>query len=121
MNVLFWVLQVLLALHTASGAFWKLSNSEESVPSLSAIPHAVWMSLVGFELLCTLGLLLPAINKSLGMAAPVAASAIALEMLVFSGVHLSSDVAQHGEMVYWLVVAAFCAVIAYGRFVLAPF
>ena len=28
---------------------------------------------------------------------------------------------NYGPMIYWLVVAAICAFIAYGRFVLKPF
>ena len=37
MNPTLWVLQSLLALHTAIGALWKFSNSEQAVPSLSAL------------------------------------------------------------------------------------
>lgn len=119
MNIALWILQVLLALHTAMGAVWKFSNSEQSVPSLSAIPHAVWLGLIGVELLCSVGLVLPALGPSLAILAPIAAGCIALEMLLFSGVHLASRASEHGQMIYWLVVAAFCAFIAYGRLVLA--
>lgn len=120
MNILLWILQGLLALHTAVGAVWKFSNSEQAVPTLSAIPHGVWQALSIFELLCSVGLLLPAIYKPLGILAPSAATCIAAEMLIFSAVHLSSGAREHGPMIYWLVVAAICAFIAYGRFVLAP-
>jgi len=41
-------------------------------------------------------------------------------MLLFSVVHLYSGDANYGPMIYWLVVAAICAFIAYGRFVLKP-
>ena len=41
-------------------------------------------------------------------------------MLLFSGLHLYSGEAKHGQMIYWLVVAAISAFIAYGRFVLKP-
>jgi len=118
MNILLWVLQVLLALHTVMGAVWKFSNSEQSVPSLSAIPHGVWLGLSGLEFLCALGLVLPALSPSLAWLAPAAAACIALEMLVFSGVHLASGGTEHGQMIYWLVVAVFCVAIAYGRFAL---
>lgn len=121
MNILLWVLQVLLALHTAMGAVWKFSNPEQTVPSLKAIPHGAWLAMSVIELLCTLGLLLPAVNKNLGILAPIAAACIAAEMLLFCGVHLLSGDANHGPMIYWLVVAAICAFIAYGRFVLKPF
>jgi hypothetical protein len=42
MNILLWILQILLALHTAMGAVWKFSHSaEQTMPSLKAIPHGV--------------------------------------------------------------------------------
>jgi len=121
MNILLWGLQILLALHTVIGAVWKFSNSEQAVPSLNAIPHGVWMAMSAFEVLCSLGLILPAFNRSLGILAPVAAICIAAEMLLFCGLHLYSGDANYGPMIYWLVVAALCAFIAYGRLVLKPF
>lgn len=121
MHILLWVLQVLLALHTTMGAMWKLSNSEQTVPSLSAIPHGVWSALSVIELLCSLCLVAPALNKRFAILAPAAAAAIAVEMVLFCGVHLQSGAANHGPMMYWLAVAAVCAFIAYGRLVLRPF
>ncbi len=121
MNILLWVLQVLLALHTAVGAVWKFSNPEQTVPSLKAIPHTVWLAMSVFELLCSLALILPALNKPLAILAPIAAGCIAAEMLIFCGLHLRSGDASYGPMIYWLVVAAICVFIAYGRFILKPF
>lgn len=115
MNVLLWILQVLLALHTAVGAVWKFSNSEQTIPSLQALPHGVWLGLSVFELLCALGLVLPALRKRLSFLVPVAAAGIALEMLLFTAVALVSGKAAQGEVVYWLVVAAVSAFIAVGR------
>jgi hypothetical protein len=121
MNVLLWVLQVLLAVHTAVGAVWKYSNAEQAVPSLSAIPHGVWLGLGVVELLCAVGLIAPALTRSLGTLAPVAASLVAAEMLFFCAVHLRSGATDHGPLVYWLVVAAIGVFIAWGRFSLKPF
>ena len=121
MNILLWILQILIALHTIMGAVWKFSNSEQAVPSLKAIPHGVWLAMSIFELLCSLGLILPAFNKPLAILAPIAAACITAEMLLFSGLHIYSGDANYGPMIYWLVVAAICAFIAYGRFVLLPF
>jgi len=121
MNILLWILQILLALHTIMGAVWKFSNSEQTVPSLNAIPHGVWLAMSVFELLCTVGLIVPAFNKPLAILAPIAAACIAAEMLFFSGLHIYSGDANYGPMIYWLVVAAICAFITYGRFALRPF
>ena len=119
MNILLWILQILLALHTAVGAVWKFSHSaEQTMPSLKAIPPSVWMGMSGLEILCVMGLILPALNKSWGVLAPIAAVCIAAEMLVFCGLHLAAGDPNRGPMFYWLVVAAFCALIAYGRFAL---
>jgi hypothetical protein len=74
-----------------------------------------------FELLCSLGLILPAFSKPLAILVPVAAACIAAEMLLFSGLHIYSGDANYGPMIYWLVVAAICAFLAYGRWVLEPF
>src|SRR6266581_5339267 len=106
MNILLWVLQSLLALHTVIGAVWYFSNSEQTVPSLKAIPHGVWLAMSVFELLCSLALILPALNKSLGILAPIAAACIAAEMLFFCVVHVYSGSAEYSPMIYWLVVAA---------------
>ena len=120
MNIFLWVLQILLALHTAMGAVWKFSNSERAVPSLQVIPHGVWMAMSVFELFLSLDLILPAFSKPLSIMVPIAAACIAGEMLLFCGVHLYSGEAKHGQMIYWLVVAVVCSFIAYGRFVLKP-
>lgn len=120
MNVVLWVLQVLLAAHTAIGAVWKFSNSvEETMPTLGAIPHGVWLGLGAVELLVAAALVVPALSSSLAILAPLAAAFIVFEMLLFSGVHLASGASDHGPMIYWLVVAALAGFVVYGRFVLA--
>jgi hypothetical protein len=120
MNVFLWILQVLLALHTTMGAVWKLSHSEQAVPSLSAIPHGAWLAMSAVEVLCALALIVPAVNRRLGILAPIAAATIIAEMLLFSVVHLASGSAEHARMVYWLVVAAVSGFLVYGRLVLKP-
>jgi hypothetical protein len=120
MNVALWIGQVLLAMHTAMGAIWKFTTPETRVDSLSALPHSVWLGMSVVELVLSVMLLLPAVNKSLGSLAPIAAAAIAVEMLGMGAVNLASAAPNYGQLIYWLVVAAFCAFIAYGRFVLKP-
>ena len=121
MNIFLWILQILLAMHTGTGAAWKLSHSEQSVDSLKALPHAVWLALIAVELLFAVALVLPAFQRRLGKLAPIAAAGVAAEMLLFCAVHLASGFPLNGEIVYWLVVAALSAFIAYGRLALKPF
>jgi len=120
MNMLLSVLQVLLALHTLMGALWKFFNPEQTVPSLKAIPHGAWLAISVIEVLCSVGLILSVINKRRANLAVFAAAFIAAEMLLFCGLHLSSGDPHTGEMIYWLVVAAIAAFIAWGRFVKKP-
>jgi hypothetical protein len=120
MNILLWILQMLLAMHTIVGAIWKFSNSEKTVTSLKAIPHGVWLTMSVIELLSSLCLILPAFNKRIGIFAPIAAIYIAAEMLLFCGLHVYSCDTNYGQMIYWVVVAAICAFIAYGRLGLLP-
>jgi predicted membrane protein len=119
-NVFLSGLQILLALHTAVGAIWKSSNSERAMPSLAAIPHGVWLSMVSLELLCAIAFVAPLFNKRASILAPIAAAFVVTEMLFFSGVHLASGSTDIGPVTYWLVVAAICAFIVYGRLVLKP-
>ncbi len=120
MSVLLGFLQVVLALHTAVGAVWKSSNPENTLPSLGAIPHAVWQSLTAVELLCAIALVVPLFQKRAAILAPIAAALVGAEMLFFSGVELASGSGNLGHVIYWLVVAAVCAFIAYGRLVRKP-
>jgi hypothetical protein len=113
-------LQILLALHTALGAAWMSSNSEKTMPSLGAIPDGVWQSMTVLQLLCAIALIVPLFNKRTAILAPIAATLVAAEMLFFSGVHLASGSTSMGPVIYWLVVAAVCAFIVYGRLVLKP-
>jgi hypothetical protein len=84
------------------------------------IPHEVWLALSVVELLCALGLILPAFSKHLTILAAIAATCIAAEMLFFCGLDIFSGHADYGHLIYWFVVAAISAFIAYGRFAPKP-
>jgi len=114
-------IQALLALHTAIGAVWKFSHSpEQTMTSLKAIPPGLWLAMSVLELLCSVGLLLPAVSQPLAILAPIAAACVAVEVLGFSGLHLFSGSEGYGAVMYWMVVAALCAFVAYGRLALRP-
>lgn len=122
MNIALWILQTLIALHTVMGAVWKFSHTaEQTMPSLKVIPPNAWVVLAGFELLCALCLILPAFYKPVNTLVPIAAICIALIMLLFCAIELFSGNTNVSSINYWLVVAALCAFVAYGRFVLRPF
>ncbi len=120
MNFFLWVLQILFALHTIIGAVWKFSNSEQTVAALRSLPHGLWLTMGVLELICSLFLILPAVNKRLGILAVIAAVYIAAEMLLYCGVQIFTA-KPDSHTVYWLVVAVISAFIVYGRTVLKPF
>jgi len=120
MNILFWVLQILLALHTLMGAIWKFSNSGQAVSTAHPLPHGLWLGMSVIEFLCVIGFILPVFSKSLGYLVPIAAMIIGVEMLFISGWNIFAGDMNGGQIIYWLVVAALCTFIAYGRLVLTP-
>ena len=121
MNIALWIIQVLLALHTIAGAIWKFSNSaEKTMPSLAAIPPAIWRSLSLVEILCAIGLVAPFFLPSMSPAISIAALMIAIEMLAFCGLHLASGNGEFGPMIYWILVAIVCGLVAYGRTSVSP-
>jgi uncharacterized membrane protein len=121
MNILFWTLQVLLALHTAMGGVWKFTNPvQTAVPTLGAIPNGAWIALGVVDLLAALALVLPAFNKGWSGLIVIAAVYIVAEMLLYTVIHLASGHAFDGSVVYWLVVAALAGLLIWGRVSAAP-
>ncbi len=74
----------------------------------------------GIELLISLTLILPAFYRPLAFLIPIVTACIAVEMLLFVGLHLCAGEINVGLVIYWVVVAAICAFIAYGRWVIRP-
>ena len=120
MTIALWTLQILLALHTAIGAFWKLGNSAAQVPSLSPIPSTGWLALAGVEMICAALLLLPLWKGLAGGAVPAAAIVIAAEMAGFILLHLRAGAAEPGPPLYWAVVMGLCLLLAALRLWVAP-
>ena len=121
MNLLLWVLQVLAALlYGASGVMkiFLFDKVSADVPSFGALPREAWMALGILELVCTVGLIVPAAFRWRPALTAVAATVLAIESLVFVGVH-----AKYGEItpiIMSVVLGLLMAFIAYGRMVLKP-
>lgn len=121
MNTLLWVLQVLAALvYGASGIMkvFMLDEIREGVPSFGALPPEAWMALGIIELVCVVGLIVPAALRWRPRLTAVAAAVLAVESLVFIGVHVTYD--EVGSIVMSGVLGLLMAFIAYGRTVLKP-
>jgi len=121
MNILLWVLQALAALmYGASGVmkafmFDKISGD---VPSFGALPREAWKALGILELVCTVGLIVPAAFRWHPELTVVAAVVLASESLLFVWVHTRYH--EFKTIVMVVVLGLLMAFIAYGRMVLAP-
>ena len=120
MNTLLWVLQVVGAfLYGSSGVMkvFMFDNISRDVPSFGALPRNAWMGLGIVELVCTVGLLAPAVRGKPQLTI-AAAAILAVESLVFVGVHV-----KYREVVPIILSGALglvMAFVAYGRLVLQP-
>jgi uncharacterized membrane protein YphA (DoxX/SURF4 family) len=121
MNILLWVLQVLAALVYGSSGVMKVfmfDKISQNVPSFGALPRKAWMTLGIVELVCTIGLIVPAAFHWQPLLTILAATVLAVESLVFIWVHVKySEVAP---MILSGVLGLLVAFIAYGRMVLQP-
>ena len=121
MNILLWFLQVLAALmYGASGVmkvfmFDKISGD---VPSFGALPRQAWMALGIVELVCTVGLIVPAALQWHPTLTVVAATVLAIESLVFIRVHVKYR--EVTPIIFSGVLGLLMAFVAYGRMVLQP-
>jgi uncharacterized membrane protein YphA (DoxX/SURF4 family) len=121
MNILLWVLQVLAALmYGASGCMkiFMFDKIRQEVPSFGALPRETWMALGIVELVCTVGLIVPAALHWRPSLTVVAAAVLAIESLVFIGVH--ATYAEIGSIIMSATLGLLMAFIAYGRMFLKP-
>lgn len=83
------------------------------VPSFGALPREAWMALGILELVCVVGLIVPSALRWHPTLTVVAATALAIESLVFIFVHV-----KYGEIpsiIMCGVLGLLMAFIAYGR------
>jgi hypothetical protein len=121
MNILLWVLQVLAALMYGSSGVMKVfmfDKVSHDVPSFGALPRRVWMTLGIFELVCTVGLIVPAAFHWQSPLTILAATVLAVESLVFVAVHVKYR--EVAPTILSGVLGLLMAFIAYGRMVLHP-
>jgi uncharacterized membrane protein YphA (DoxX/SURF4 family) len=121
MNTLLWILQVLAALLYGSSGVMKVfmfDKVSQDVPSFGALPRKAWITLGFLELVCTVGLIVPAAFHWQPRLTIVAATVLLVESLVFVWVHV-----KYREVTPTIlsgVLGLLMAFIAYGRMVLHP-
>lgn len=121
LNILLWVLQILATLAYGASGIMKVFMFDKvsaDVPSFGALPRQAWMVLGILELVCTAGLIAPALFHWRPTLTVAAATVLAIESLVFIWVHV-----KYGEIpsiIMSAVLGLLMAFIAYGRLVLRP-
>ena len=121
MNILLWVLQGLGALlYGASGVMkvFMFDKVSADVPSFGALPREGWMALGLLELICTVGLIVPAAFRWKPALTVVAATVLAIESLVFIWVHVKYR--EIAPIIMSGVLGLLTGFIAYGRMILQP-
>ena len=121
MNILLWVLQVLAALlYGASGVMkvFMFDKISQDVRSFDALPRQAWMALGIIELVCAVGLIVPAAFRWHPKLTVVAAAVLAIESLVFIWVHVKSR--ETTPIIVSGVLGLLMAFIAYGRMYRRP-
>ena len=121
MNILLWVLQVLAALLYASSGVMKVflfDQVSQDVPSFGALPRGAWMILGILELVCKVGLIVPDAFHWQPPLTIMAATILAIESLIFVGVHVKYR--EVGPTLMSSALGILMAYIAFGRLVLHP-
>jgi hypothetical protein len=121
MNILLWVLQILAALAYGTSGVMKAFLFDKvtgDVPSFGALPKKVWMALGLVELLCVVGLIVPAVLHWHPRLVGLSAALLALESLVFVWVHVKYR--ETPQIVMVVVLGLLMAFLAWGRLVRSP-
>lgn len=122
MNIVLWVLQFLAALlYGASGIMkvFMFDKVSKGVPSFGALPQTAWTALGILELICTVGLIIPAALRWQPILTVIAAVFLALESIIFVGVHAKYH--ERTAIILSIVLGLLMAFIAYSRLFWQPF
>src|SRR3954464_7557075 len=120
MNIVLWILQVVLAvLYFLAGGMkvFTLEKVTREYPSMNALPRSLWTASGLLEIVCSVGLIVPASLHLQPMLTPAFATALAIEAVLLSARHLKW---KENAAISSGVFAALAAFIAYGRFALSP-
>jgi uncharacterized membrane protein len=124
-KLLLWIGQVLLALAFLMVGYGHSLGFEQSATRpgmgwLAAVGRDRMRIIGGLEILGSVGLILPAVTGVLPWLTPVAATCLAVVM----GLAVVLHARRPGEgmnIVFNVLLGAIAALVAYGRFVVAPF
>ncbi|HEY4751653.1 MAG TPA: DoxX family protein [Candidatus Limnocylindrales bacterium] len=120
-NLVFWILQVLLALgFAAAGVTHATMHGEprKGMEWTAAVPRPMVRTIGVLEILGAIGLVLPAATGILPALTPIAASAFVLLMLCAMVFHLRRG--ESSNAIGNVVLGLLALVVAFGRFAVVP-
>jgi uncharacterized membrane protein YphA (DoxX/SURF4 family) len=124
-NMLLWIGQILLALAFLAFGYGHILRFDQ----MWTRPGMTWLAAVGrdrmriigaLEILGAIGLILPAATGVLPWLTPVAATALAVLMVLAIVLHARRQ-GEGRNIIGNAILGAMATLIAYGRFVIAPF
>ena len=114
-----WVVQGLLAAVFLMVGGFKLMTPADAFEAQGMTIAPIWLRIAGVsEVLGALGLVLPSAFRIAPILTPVAASLLALVVVLAAVMHVM--LGEMGAIGMPLVLAALCAFVAWGRFTRAP-
>ena len=121
MNVFLWVLQILLALGFLQHGLMMLSpttSQSTRMPYIMAVPPILRRFIGVAEVIAMVGLILPGLTHILSWLTPLAATGLVILMISAAIFHIPRR--EYPNIVLNLIFLAMAAIVAYGRFVVAP-
>ena len=122
MNIVFWVLQAILALLFLSGGAYKAFSFQQLASQFSEVPLGAWRALGILEMAGGVLLIVPAALKWMPNLTALAAAVLTLETFALAALYAShsTKMAPENPMTWALVMGVLVAFVAYGRYVLKP-
>lgn len=121
MNIVLWIVQALVAILFGMASVMHGPGREQAMVQSNWIADTspILLSLIAVvEFLGAVGVILPALTGIQRWLTPLAASGLALVMILAMGFHITRG--EYPNIVFNLVLFALAAFVAYGRWVLSP-
>jgi len=122
MSKILWVLQILLAIGFFMFGIMKITTPYDQLATQMPWVLDISPTLVRFigiaEVAGALGLVLPAATRILPWLTPLAAALLALDMVVAAIFHITRS--EFGNLPFNIVLGVLAAIVAYGRWKIAP-
>lgn len=117
MGILYWLIQIALALLFFAGGYYKLTHFADLARQINFITPVIWRALGGVELAGALLLIVPALLRRLSWLTPLTAAILAVESLALAACYASVSLHMSAEnpFVWALGMSVFAFLLAKRR------